>query len=172
MAVKFTLKPIGPRQLFDVPAGQAAKEQALDELAAEAKALFEKTTRTWTHKPVFVLRRSAIGRTVSTRGDSPFAWVDEGTRAHVITAKRSPYLSFRTGGRPKTKPGFIASYLGSEGTGWVRAESVQHPGTKARGFSKEIQRRIQARFRHRFKQVLAAYQKAARRSGGSEAVGL
>lgn len=156
MTVKFRLQPIGPKRLFNVPAGQAAKEQALTELAHEAKALFEKTTRTWKHKPVFVLRINQNDRTVSTR-DKVFGYVDEGTPPHVIRAKKSAYLSFRPGGRAKTKPGVIASYLGAEGQGWARKQEVHHPGTRARDFSKIIQKRVQARFRNRFKQVLKAY---------------
>ena len=165
MPILFRLEPIGnKRTLFNVPAGDAAKEKALDELAREALALLEKPTRTWQHKTVFVLRVNQNNRSIAT-SDKIYTYVDKGTPAHTIRAKRARYLSFQPGGRPKTKPGIIASYLGADGKGWVRKEEVQHPGTAPRNFSRIIQARIQKRFAARFKQVLKTYT-------AGEAVGL
>ena len=156
MAVIFRLVPIGPKQLFNVPAGDAAKERALNELSAEAKALFEKTTATWKHKPRFTLRINLNNRSIAT-SDEIYTYVDKGTRAHMIRAKRARALSFRVGGSPKTKPSIIASYLGSEGKSWVSAVEVQHPGSRPRNFSKIIQARMQKRFVARFKKVVKTY---------------
>ena len=67
--------------------------------------------------------------------DTPYVWVDSGTRPHRIVAKNAPALTFQTNSIPKTKPSGFTSMSGAPGTEWRRAEAVDNPGIKARDFS-------------------------------------
>jgi len=159
MAVKFRIKAIGPKKIFSVSAGQAAREKALSELADDALELFEKTTATWEHKPVFIKRVNIAGENVSiTSNDKIFGYVDLGTVAHVIRARNANTLAFTVGGSPKTRPRVLSSSRGSRGDVWVSKAEVHHPGTEAREFSVIIQERIQKKFVARFKEVLKEYE--------------
>ncbi len=123
--------------------------------AAEAAILdFEKTTATWSHQPNFTMKEQRDGFLVGT-DDDVWSILDHGSRAHLIVARRAKRLRFGVGGSPKTRPGFIGSQSGSPGSGAVFARAVQHPGTKARGWSRliaakykaQLQRYIEARIR-------------------------
>lgn len=67
-------------------------------------------------------------------------FVDRGTRRHVIKAKNpSGRLRFRTGGFAKTQPNPPRFGSGRRPNGpWRAPEQVNHPGTKARHFSRKI----------------------------------
>ena len=67
------------------------------------------------------LQKKTQTRVIRTKGgflmrltnDAPYAAaIDKGAKPHVITAKRSPFLQFRTS------------------RGWVRKKSVNHPGNR------------------------------------------
>lgn len=158
MTVRFRLIPNVPKELFHVEAGKAAREIALDELAEEAKALFEGTTATWQHNVVFVIRQNKDGRTIGTRGDTGkiFTFVDAGTRSHVIRARNAAALMWRSPFTPKTQPGNLFARQGSLGQDWHAAQEVNHPGTEPRGFSEIIQARMDRRFKIRYQQVFDA----------------
>lgn len=75
-----------------------------------------------------------------------YGFVDLGTKPHTITAKNAPLLAFRWGGKgsyvPKTLPKPARTVSGG---GYVTTpnsmrytRSVNHPGNKAREFSKTI----------------------------------
>lgn len=145
------------RNLYDIPAGHAAKEEALRQLAEEAKAEFEKTTETWENKPTFHVRHTAH-QVVVTTNDRVFGYVDAGTRPHVISSRGGGPLHFTVGGSAKTRPRVISSTQGSRGDTWVSAHIVRHPGTESREFSVIIGERIQRKFAAKFRAVLAAYQ--------------
>jgi len=67
-------------------------------------------------------------------------FVDRGTRRHVIRAKNpSGRLAFRMGGFAKTQPNPPRYGGGRAATGALRRpQEVNHPGTKARHFSRKI----------------------------------
>lgn len=95
-------------------------------------------------KPVFT-SKVTVGRRISLRvgirekGKPYWRWVDKGTRAHVIRAKNVPNLVFRRGGVPKTRANPARFGAGRPARGaWVMKPSVNHPGTKARNFSRKI----------------------------------
>ena len=141
------LERIGPREgLF----GRAKKrwereaEDGLDEVTDETLALYEKTVRTWQTRVRFIVRKTKLGRSVYTLSRT-YRYVDLGTRPHIIRARRAPALKFKAGGKPKTKPGTLASYQGKPGKDWRSAQSVRHPGTEPRGFTDEIAKRMQKR---------------------------
>ena len=102
----------------------------------------------------------ATGPTGSDKGVQKWVWLDEGTRAHVIRARRARRLRFRSGGfRAKTSVGKFESGAGRAASGPYRFPlSVQHPGTKARGWSALLSKRRKEPFRRR---LFAAMNKAA-----------
>lgn len=158
MATRLKLIPILPKRknLFDIPAGHAASQQALESLAQEARAEYEKTTATWEHKPVFIVRINQ-GNVSVTSNDKIYGFVDLGTKAHMIRGRSGNPLSFTVGGSAKTRPRVISSSRGSRGDTWVSTYEVRHPGTEPREFTVIIQERIQRKFAAKFKSVLAAY---------------
>lgn len=112
---------------------------------SDAIPLFENTVRTWTHKPTFAPMQTQRGWAVKVDPVLPFAYVDQGTKPHIIEARHAPLLRFKVPYRAKTKVNVIASYKGARGNQWVSKRRVQHPGTEARNFRDIIMRRIQAR---------------------------
>lgn len=85
-----------------------------------------------------------------------FRYVDEGTRPHFIRPRKAPFLSFRLGYRPMTKP--IAKFNVGVGKAFgkrVRSLLVLHPGNDARLFNKTIATRLRQQFRNRLLRALA-----------------
>jgi hypothetical protein len=105
--------------------------------ALAVKVDFEVTSQTWKHQPSFTIKASPGERVIST-ADEIYGYVDQGTRPHVIRPRAGKRLRFSPGGRAKTSPGQIRSGSGARGSGVVWAKQVNHPGTKARNFSKAI----------------------------------
>jgi hypothetical protein len=105
---------------------------------------FQRTTATWQHKFRFGVTRRGNDWYVSTK-DEIYGYVDQGTRPHVIRARSGKRLAFRQGGfRSKTQVDVIGSGSGRAADGnLVRPESVNHPGTKPRNFSKRIKEKWQ-----------------------------
>lgn len=149
MPIKIKFVPILPRRraLFDIPAGHAAAEQALISLGEDAVKEFEKVTNTWNEKPAFVVRLRNMSVDVSTN-DKKFYYLDRGTS--VRYAVMSEDFS------PKTRVGVLGS---SRGRGGMIFVSRRHPkpGIEARGWSVLVQEKIQAKFKTRFRDVIAAY---------------
>lgn len=146
MTVRFVLKSNIPKELFHVEAFRVAQEEAFDDLAEEAKRLYEGTVSTWNDPPVFIIRKNKDGRSISTRGKAGeiYGYIDNGTR--VRHAVMSPdFLA-------KTRPGVIFSGPGRGGVVFV-SRKINLPGIKARGFSEIIQANINRRFPIRYRQV-------------------
>lgn len=132
----------------------------------------EEVVESWKNQPGFAarkyLRRDHIKVAVYPTCPHKDIWeyVDQGTRPHTITG--SPRLTFKWGGKgsyvPKTRPYPRASVV--KGGGYVRNAtwrgpySVQHPGTEARQFSKQIAGDYLQRFR---REMENAFRRAARR---------
>jgi hypothetical protein len=121
----------------------------------EALPLFEKTVRTWQRAPRFMTRKAYHGYGVTVDPLFPFAYVNQGTKPHVIEARNVPLLRFTVPSKAKTRPGVIASYAGSRGSQWVSKRRVQHPGIQARNFTDIIMRRVQARAADRMRRALS-----------------
>lgn len=124
---------------------RGAVDASLNEIGQATKRDYEDVVSNWRNKPVFTVVRTR--NTVSIKISGPNAkiwvWVNNGTPAHLIRAKRAPNLVFR-GGRysAKTRPNntrFKGS--GTSSGGIVSKKVVHHPGTKARNFDRIIQRR-------------------------------
>lgn len=141
------LTPIRPKVLPVLASKvEAAIKAASQRAAAELVADHEKTVSTWETKPRFTVKVSA--REIEVRTDDEiWAYVDRGTKPHVIRPKRpGGMLRFRSGYAAKTRPGSIISGPGGASGPVVWAKEVQHPGTKARGFS----RRLQAKWKEKY----------------------
>lgn len=149
MTVRIRVEPILPRsrKLFDLSAGQAAKEQALKELGEEAKALFEKTVETWRDKPVFRVNELQNSVTVTT-GNRIYSYIDKGTSVR--------YAVMSDDYNPKTRSRVIGS-TGGRGRMIFVSRNHPKPGIQAREFSVVIQERMQRKFAAKFKNVIKTY---------------
>lgn len=114
-----------------------AAKLGMRDAAEDALKDFQKTTATWRRGAEFVIKEQRDGFLVGTSND---VWnmLDKGTRAHRIVARRAKRLRFSSGFSAKTRPGFVGSQSGGSSGGPVFAQSVQHPGTTARAWSKLI----------------------------------
>ena len=103
-----------------------------------------RSTATWKHKPMFDIKSKTTDRDVSVTADTDsdiYRYVDEGTRRHTIEPRGSGYpLRFRTGYAAKTRPNVLSSGQGGASGPYVRAWSVQHPGTTPRRISQGTMR--------------------------------
>lgn len=133
------MKAIVPKSLAFAPDKLArAVANGLDAAAKGAETDLRVTTQTWGHQPSFAIAApDPATREVST-DDAIYGYVDAGTRAHRIVARKAKRLRFRTGYRAKTAPGVIGSTSGGASGGAVFARAVNHPGTKARRLAKAV----------------------------------
>jgi len=108
---------------------------------ASAKAVkvdFEVTTQTWSHRVAFsVTSPRSYVRQIAT-DDAVYAMLNKGTKPHVIRPRASKVLRFTGPFRAKSRPGYIGSNKGSQGTSETFTKHVNHPGTTARRWSKVI----------------------------------
>ena len=102
-------------------AAPEAVEKGMREAAEAIQADMEKTTAGWKHEVTFSIDKSGDGYTIGT-DDQIWTYQDEGTRPHVILPRRARVLRFEVGGD------------------LVFAHRVNHPGTKARLFTKQLQK--------------------------------
>ena len=120
-----------------------AINNAQDLCADDIKAQFEQTVSTWEHKPVFKVNKQGYDRRIEATGANAkiYAYVDQGTSAHVIRPRRAKRLAFSSRFTAKTKPGSLSSGAGSKGAVDTFVRFVAHPGSKARKFSSGIARK-------------------------------
>ena len=120
-------------------------DDGVHELANEALALYQKTTRTWTHQPTFVAQRESTARWRVETDDPIYGYVDRGTRVRRALMSRD-WVS-------KTKPNVIASYAGRGRVVFI-SRKLTLPGIKARNFSKRIREQIQPRAANKLREKL------------------
>jgi len=96
------------------------------------------------------IKKNETRVTVTYTGGT-LGYIDKGTKPRIITAKRAPYLVFRTGYKPLTLPGsgifggggaglprrVIGGEVGATG-GWVKVKEVHHKGIKPRNLTKNL----------------------------------
>lgn len=140
--------------------------KAAQEAGKILKRDHEKVVSMWNHKPKFGYVYKVSGNEISANvyaygaNKKIWFWVNDGTKPHIIRPKRSKYLKFRTGYKPRTARGGFGGPGKADGP-WVSAKEVKHPGIKAREFTKLIVSRARPRFR---RLTEAAFRKAIRRS--------
>ena len=169
----FFVKGIKPKR-FKSEAFLREMQAMMDRFGKDVKKDFEKTTATWKKKPKFetVTDTSAgeIAVLVAT-DDEIYKFTDEGTKPHPIFAgiytgkSNKKTLAFSSTSRPKTTPNVIGSNPGVVGKRDTFVPFVQHPGTKARNFTKIIE----AKWRRPFKRRAEAAMRKANKSAGHSA---
>jgi hypothetical protein len=143
---------------------KAIRDELLKELELEGEdtvEMFERTTRTWTHKPEFEVLTDLAGDGAAIlvgTDDEIYGYVDKGTRPHVIAARRAPMLRFPSSFVSKTTPGIIGSRGGRSAGPMRYAKAVLHPGTEPRNFSETIQKARKKTFQRR---MLGAMQRGS-----------
>lgn len=104
-------------------------------------------TATWQHHVKFDYRVDIGGDSLNVfvgTDDEIFGYVENGTVPHVIAARNAPYLAFRSGHIPKTRPGVLGSGRGRRFGRYIRKRQVMHPGNKPRHFLKTLLQRRQS----------------------------
>lgn len=147
MAVEL-VKAIKPRKI-NTKTIQRRLQNALNKEAKIVKREYEKTVATWDDPPRFEALTDISGNDISILVGptgtelqvKKFVWTDQGTKPHVIKAKNAPALIFQSGYSPKTLPNKIASYPAGHFGEFVRVQSVNHPGTEPRNFTRIIVQR-------------------------------
>lgn len=146
------LRNISDRSLDKTDMNAVEKELLAfaDSFANEMLLDFELTTAFWEHKVKFeklvAVRGGNIEMLVGT-DDEIYGYVNYGTKPHIIKPKAPGYpLSFMVGGKAKTTPRQIVSSKGVLGNIPVKAMAVHHPGTEAREFDKQIQKKFEKKF--------------------------
>lgn len=139
------LAPIKPKRKIDFAKYAEAGKLGLKDAAEGALVDFKATTASWDHEVEFGIKEQKDGFLVGPTGGATdiYNFVEHGTRAHQIVARRARWLRFSPGGSAKTRPGFVGSTSGSQGSGVVFRRVVNHPGTKPRGFAKLIKAKWQ-----------------------------
>ena len=158
MGQVFEVKVIKPKKM-NIPAVRQAVLEALEAEAQDILADYRQTTATWEHQVEFetIIDITSQEASVLVGTDDPiFRYVDEGTRPHMIFPRRARKLRFQTGYSAKTKPGKIGSWPGGKYGPVVFADRVSHPGTKAREFTKAIQKRRKSKFTRRMVEAMKA----------------
>lgn len=164
------IKQIKPKR-FDNAAFRQIMEAEMKQVGKEIKADFEKTTKTWEHKPEFevITELKPAGPTILVDTDDEiYRYVSEGTEAHAIFAgiytgrSKKKALAFPAKSSPKTKPGSLTSGSGFKSKAKIIRPYVWHPGIKPRKFQEGIQKLWTKKFKRRME---AAMSKAIRKSG-------
>jgi hypothetical protein len=144
-------KVIKPKKL-DVAAIRVELEKAVTWEGEAIRKEYEKTTRTWHHKPVFEVLPEVSNTEVSVlvgTDDKIYLFLDEGTKVRYATLSRD--------WQSKTTPGIIGSGPGRGRVLFV-SKKRPRPGIKARRFTPTIQSRRKRPFQQA---MLAATKKGA-----------
>lgn len=142
--MKFRIEVRKPTQMVDLKRLAAALEDGLDQAAQPVYADLQKPAASWKTRVAFVIKRLANGREIST-DNKIYGYVNNGTRAHTIRAKKGRYLAFGASS-PKTSPNSLSAGAGSRGLADIFRQQVQHPGTDARNFDKVAAKNAETAF--------------------------
>ena len=164
------VKKIKPKRLQD----DAMRLALLSAMHAAARVIqkdFVDTTANWKHKVKFEhivsLAQGNIAILVTT-DDVIYRYINEGTRPHEIWAgaytgkSNKRVLAFPSVFVAKTKPGSLTSGSGKRGRVDTFVPMVHHPGTEARNFDEQIEKKRGKWFKQ---QMEAAMSKARKVSG-------
>ena len=133
----FTLKVIKPKaNALNVKELSAAVKRTMQQSADDAQRDFERTTAGWQHTVVFEQVPTPGGIVIGTE-DEIWQYQDEGTKPHPIVPRNATVLRFPAGGRV------------------VYTRRVNHPGTKARGWSTMIATKWQRELPLRINEAMA-----------------
>lgn len=130
-----------PSNAIPVKALRTACDDALSQGAADAAAKLARPASNWRHG---VPMTTSVQDDAATAGtdDKVYSYVSDGTRQHVIVAKKAKVLAFGPSA-PKTTPGSLSPGGGSRGAASTFRKRVNHPGTKARKFDEAAARELE-----------------------------
>ena len=143
------IKPLPPENLD----AEALMRPLRVAFKAQAKAIvreFGKGTSTWTHRPTWNIKYigftgRAIWKAIISTSDTPFVWVEMGTKVRKRTLSRD-WIS-------KTQPRKLASGSGQgRATGFTKRHHM--PGIKARDFRVIIAKQQQVTFEARMRATM------------------
>ena len=164
------VKQIKPKRLQE-DAMRLALLSAMHAAARVIRQDFAATTANWKHKVKFEhivsLAQGNIAILVTT-DDEIYRYVNEGTKPHEIWAgiytgkSNKTTLFFPSVFTPKTKPGSLVSGAGRKGKRDTHTPYVEHPGTEARNFDEQIEKKREKWYKQ---QMEAAMSKARKASG-------
>lgn len=141
------IKPIIPS--LNVPDFQKIAKTELRREVVAVKRELALPTKRWKHTVTFYERPASgaqsSGVDVGTE-NKIYGYVDRGTKPHLIKPKKAKKLRFNSKFRPKTKVGSLNSGAGASAPPVAFATVVHHPGSKARGFTKQVLQRSRKRF--------------------------
>jgi hypothetical protein len=141
------IKPIIPD--LNLPDFQKIAQTELRREVVAVKRELALPTKRWKHKVEFYERQATGAQSSAVEvgtDDKPYGWTDKGTKRHLIRPKKAKALAFNSNFRAKTKPDSLNSSAGKNAPPVVFAKAVNHPGTKARGFTKQVLKRSKIRF--------------------------
>lgn len=159
------VRAIKPKKAFNSAVFRQELIAEATELGEFVKKDYEKTTRTWKHKPEFRNIVKTSGKAVElsvTTSDKIYGYVDEGTKPHIIRPRTKKALAFSSKFRPKTRPRQIRSLKGYTGKVDTVRPEVHHPGTEAREFTETLTERWKPGFQ---RGIQNAIDRAVKRSG-------
>lgn len=153
-------RAIKTKKAFQSSLFREEMKKMAEEIAKEANADFHKTTATWNHQPDFKETVSVGGEGIKTEvvtDDPIYAYVDLGTKKHIIRPKHASALVFNSKFKPKTKPRVIGSTEGFSGPPKIVTQVVHHPGTKARKFTEVIKKKYEPEFKRQAKNAMERF---------------
>lgn len=148
-----------------------ALTKASKESLKEAEKEFDRTVKTWKHKPKFNIKITPMLMTLTTKRfeasittkDKIYRYVNYGTKRHEIKAKKEDgMLVFTVGSKPKTTPGTLDASAGSDSGKTGAAKKVMHPGIKARRFDLIVEKKWKPKWRDRMQKAMS---EGAKQSG-------
>jgi hypothetical protein len=131
---------------------------------------YKRTTKTWEHQPEFEIVISLAGggpTALVATDDEIYRYVDEGTKKHLIWAGiytgKSDKKTLRFPGTfsAKTIPGVLDSRPGRRGGETVHTPYVQHPGSKARRFTRTIEKIWKPKFKRYMERTMRDVRRAS-----------
>lgn len=133
---------------------------------------FEATTEHWEHEVKFKSVTHFTKRLPSPSvevwtDDEVYGYVNDGTKPHLIFAgfytgkSDAKVLAFPSQFSPKTAPGSLKSGPGSSGGAIMFRPYVQHPGTEARDFTGQIEKKWTPRFKRAMERAMSDARKAS-----------
>lgn len=160
MPVKMGFKAVIPKNpLFKGDVNKVLRG-AVDKARKPIEGDLNAVTATWNHKVKFKVRWTTAGNNIGvtiTTNDKVFAYVNDGTRPHVIQPRTAGRLAFKSDYIAKTTVGSLNSRRGGKSGPTVYAKLVHHPGNEARKFDELIAKKHKDTLQ---KEVDAAIKKA------------
>lgn len=142
--MKITAVPIGNQKGL-IPDAATLKKVVQNAGRGTAKAIkadYDVTTQTWDNRPSFKIDEESWNEWLIYTESKIYLFVSGGTKPHIIRPRNANKLRFQWGGpgsyQAKTTPRVIASRSGGPSGPIVYRRQVNHPGTEAREFPKEI----------------------------------